>query len=215
LGNAVTDFIASRWNEVHSIIVPTNNVTTSQGIAGRQWWLVGPTSVNPSSATSVPSGFYVANVRSVVGLATANAGKPRPQTREYQFNATTNYSLAGMFDNAYLKRTSIGGSLRWASKSAVSYYGMAPSTDPEYKGAIIDYDPNRPIYDKARTYVDFKLAHDLHLWSDKVKCKIQFNINNVFENGHLQPIAYNPDGTAWGYRIVDPRQFILTVTFDL
>ena len=24
-----------------------------------------------------------------------------------------------------------------------------------------------------------------------------------------------PDGTAWNYRIIDPRQFILTATFDL
>jgi hypothetical protein len=92
---------------------------------------------------------------------------------------------------------------------------MPSTSDPEYKGAIVDYDSNRPIYDKPRTYVDFKLAHDLPLWSNKVKCKIQLNVNNVFEDGHLQPIAYNPDGRAWGYRIVDPRQFILTVTFDL
>jgi hypothetical protein len=91
---------------------------------------------------------------------------------------------------------------------------MPPDPDPDYKGAIVDYDPNRPIYDKARTYVDFKIAHDLRLWSDKVRCKLQLNVNNVFENGHLQPFAYNPDGTAWGYRIVDPRQFILTATFD-
>lgn len=214
LGNAVTDFIASRWTAAHAIIVPTTPTTGGNGTAGNPWWFMGATSAT-ASGTSTPSGFYVANVRSVVGLATANAGKPRAQTREYQVNLTTNYRLAGLFDNAYLKRTSIGGSVRWSSRAAVGYYGMPSTSDPEYKGAIVDYDSNRPIYDKARTYVDFKLAHDLPLWGNKVKCKIQLNVNNVFENGHLQPIAYNPDGRAWGYRIVDPRQFILTVSFDL
>jgi hypothetical protein len=27
-------------------------------------------------------------------------------------------------------------------------------------------------------------------------------------------IAYNPDGQAWNYRIIDPRQFILTASFE-
>ena len=44
---------------------------------------------------------------------------------------------------------------------------------------------------------------------------MQLNVNNVFENGHLQPVAVNPDGTPWAFRIVDPRQFILSVKFDL
>jgi hypothetical protein len=214
LGNAVTDFIASRWDGAHAIIVPNTPVTAANSTAGKQWWMMGATSAT-ASGTNTPSGFYVANVRSVIGLATANAGKPRTQTREYQFNLTTNYRLAGLFSNELLKRTSIGGSARWASKASVSYYGMPGNPDPEFKGAIVDYDPNRPIYDKARTYVDFKIAHDLRFLKDRIRCKLQLNVNNVFEDGHLQPFAYNPDGTAWGYRIVDPRQFILTATFDL
>jgi hypothetical protein len=47
-----------------------------------------------------------------------------------------------------------------------------------------------------------------------VRTRLQLNITNVLENGRLQPIAYNPDGQAWNYRIIDPRQFILSVTFD-
>ena len=34
-------------------------------------------------------------------------------------------------------------------------------------------------------------------------------------NGRLQAISAYPDGTPNAYRIVDPRQFILTATFDL
>jgi hypothetical protein len=28
-------------------------------------------------------------------------------------------------------------------------------------------------------------------------------------------VAVNPDGAPFAYRIIDPRQFILTATFDL
>ena len=43
--------------------------------------------------------------------------------------------------------------------------------------------------------------------------KIQLNIDSALENGHLQPIAANFDGTPWAYRIIDPRQFVLTNSF--
>jgi hypothetical protein len=33
--------------------------------------------------------------------------------------------------------------------------------------------------------------------------------------GHLQPTAVNPDGSPWRFRIIDPRQFIASATFDL
>ena len=42
-----------------------------------------------------------------------------------------------------------------------------------------------------------------------------FNVRNVFESGRLQRVAVNPDGGAWAFRIIDPRQFILTATFSL
>ena len=70
-----------------------------------------------------------------------NAGKPRPQTREWRFSATTNYRLAGLSDSPWLKRLSVGGSLRWEDKAALGYYGSAPLAN----GAIVDLDPNRPL----------------------------------------------------------------------
>ena len=55
----------------------------------------------------------------------------------------------------------------------------------------------------------------MRLFDEKTRCRLQLNVRNVFENGRLQPFVYNPDGTPWNYRIIDPRQFILTATFDL
>jgi hypothetical protein len=40
-------------------------------------------------------------------------------------------------------------------------------------------------------------------------------VQNVTESGHLQGVAVNPDGTFNQYRIIDPRQFIFTTTFNL
>ena len=214
LGTAVNDYINSRLDAVKKIVVPTNSQTTANGTAGKTWWDISPTNPN-ATGTSTPAGFYVANVKSVIGLATANAGKPRAQTREYSANLTTNYSFREWADIRWLKTASIGGSMQWASKAAVGYYGAAPSTDPAYKGAVIDYDPNRPIYDKPRANVDLWASSGLKLWHGRVQCLLQLNVRNAFESGRLQPISYNPDGTAWNYRIVDPRQFVLTATFNL
>jgi hypothetical protein len=59
------------------------------------------------------------------------------------------------------------------------------------------------------------MAYRTRMFSNKVGTTIQLNVRNVQENGRLQPISAYPDGTPNGYRIVDPRQFILTATFDL
>jgi hypothetical protein len=40
-------------------------------------------------------------------------------------------------------------------------------------------------------------------------------VRNVLEDGRLQAIGVNPNGQPYNFRIIDPRQFILTATFDL
>jgi hypothetical protein len=104
----------------------------------------------------------------------------------------------------------VGGAMRWEDRAALSYYGAAPI----FNGAVVEYDPNRPIYDKARAYYEFWTSYRTRLFN-KVGVRFQLNVKNPFEDGRLQPFVYNPDGTPWNYRIVDPRQFILTATFDL
>jgi len=58
------------------------------------------------------------------------------------------------------------------------------------------------------------VAYRTRLWS-KTGLTIQLNVRNLQENGRLQPVNAYPDGTPWTYRIVDPRLFILSATFDL
>ena len=76
-------------------------------------------------------------------------------------------------------------------------------------------DRNRPVFDDSRFYVDLSAGYGLRLFSDKVRTRLQLNVRNALEGGRLQAVAVNPDGAPFAYRIVDPRQFILTATFDL
>jgi hypothetical protein len=112
-------------------------------------------------------------------------------------------------DRDWIKRFTVGGALRWEDKGAIGYYGVE-----QLPAVITALDPNRPIYDKARAYVDLFTSYRFKL-SDKIGATLQFNVRNVQENGRLQPVSAFPDGTPNAYRIVDPRQFILSATFDL
>lgn len=157
-----------------------------------------------------PQAYFERNVLTEVGLAKALEGAVAPNQRIYHVNFLTNY----VFTTGKLKGFSVGGSERWESKAAVGYYGKAanPVTAPTVINAS---DITRPIYfDNGNYYTDIWFAYTRKVFNDKVRMKIQLNVNNALENGGLVPIAANWDGTPWAYRIIDPRQFVLTTTFD-
>ncbi|HEX2862118.1 MAG TPA: TonB-dependent receptor, partial [Lacunisphaera sp.] len=110
-----------------------------------------------------------------------------------------------------LSKLGVGGSLRWRDEASVGFLG-APA-DPD--GIVREYDPTKPVWEKGETTVDLNVKYSLRLFNDKVHCRLQLNVNNVFEDGKLKPVAVNPDGTPWAFRIIDPRQFILSASFDL
>ena len=150
------------------------------------------------------------NVRAPLGLALAGEGLSRPQIRRYRANFVTNFRLAAITDQRFLKRFNVGGSVRWEDKSAIGYWGAQ-----QPPAIITDYDRSRPIYDPAHYYVDLLAGYRTRLFSDKVATTIQLNVRNVTEGGRLQAIGANPDGTFTGYRIISPRVFILSATFEL
>jgi len=63
--------------------------------------------------------------------------------------------------------------------------------------------------------VDAFISYKTKFWRDKVGTTFQFNVQNLGENGRLQPIGAFPDGSISTYRIVDPQKFIFSVSFDL
>ena len=192
---AVTRWIEERMPVWTSIIDPEIN---------RPWW------TERYNGTNSPSQFFAASVKTPYDVAVANQGKTRPQIRKYRFNLSTSYRLAGLgFDREWLKRFTVGGAVRWEDKGAIGYYGVE-----QLPAIITTLDPRRPIYDKARAYFDFFTSYRLKLYN-KVSTTLQLNVRNIQEDGRLQPISAYPDGTPNAYRIVDPRQFILSATFDL
>ena len=60
------------------------------------------------------------------------------------------------------------------------------------------------------------MRYRTRLWANRINASYQLNIRNLQESGdRLQAIGAFPDGTPHTYRIVDPRQFVLTATFEL
>ena len=144
-------------------------------------------------------------------MAVAVQGKPRTQTREWRANFFTNLRLSGLTEQRWLKNLNVGGGLRWEDKASIGFYGAAPDAN----GIVRSLDADRPVWDKSRYYVDLMAGYDLRLYNGKIRTRIQLNVRNLFEDGRLQAIAVNPDGSPWAFRIIDPRQFILSFTFSL
>jgi hypothetical protein len=195
LAPGVSQWITERLPVWQSIIDPE---------LGRPWF------TERYAGNSSASQYLASSVVSQLNVAKANEGKSRPQIRKYRANVSTSYRLAGLSDHRLLKPLTIGGALRWEDKSAIGYYGKE-----SLPAVITELDPARPVYDKARLYADAFVAYRTRLFARKIGATFQLNVRNLQEGGRLQAISAFPDGTPNGYRIVDPRQFILTATFDL
>ncbi len=134
-------------------------------------------------------------------------GQAAPGQRKYRWSFLTNYS----FDEGMFKGFSVGGSQRWEDKAVIGYYGKV---NPGNGTDLTLSDTSRPIYDEAKSYTDLWVGYGRKIWNGKVGMKIQLNVANVFEDGGLQVVGVNYDGSPSSYRIIDSRQFVLTTKFD-
>ncbi len=163
------------------------------------------------NATNSAATNYTTFVEGPLAVYRQLEGRPRPQIRKYSAKFNTRYQLSGLTENRILKNMSVGGSLRWTDKGAIGFYGVQA-----LPARITALNPNRPIYSPAETFVDLFASYSTRIFRDKVKARFQLNVKNVQENGGgLQATQAFPDGTPLAYRIIDPRQFILSASFDL
>jgi hypothetical protein len=162
------------------------------------------------SAQQMPINYLPGNVSSPLAIAQQTVGKSLPQVRKYRANLSTNFYLRGITQQRTLRKINFGGAVSWEDKAAIGYYGLQ-----QLPAIITQLDRDRPIYDQRHFYVDLLAAYRTKILSDKIGLTIQLNVRNVQEGGRLQAVSAFPDGTPNAYRIVDPRQFILTATFDL
>jgi TonB-dependent Receptor Plug Domain len=137
-------------------------------------------------------------------------GKSSPNVRKYNARVSASLNLAGITSNRIARDFTVGGALRWEDKGAIGYYGIADAN-----GIYQTLDASRPIYDKAHLYVDLFLRYQTTLFGGRVPTSFQLNVKDLGDKVRLQAIGANPDGSISSYRIMDPAQYIFTVTFDL
>jgi hypothetical protein len=160
---------------------------------------------------------YAAEVLNVYNPLIQNAGKPRPQTRRYSLAATTSYNLAGIAgDNRILKNLRIGGGASWASKAAIGTKYATPEFDLTTNAYLVRrIDPSALYYDDPVFTANAFASYAFKLNKGRIRSSVQLNVQNMLEDGRLQPVAVRTDGTPWAFRIVDPRLFQLTFNFEL
>ncbi len=189
--------IAQRLPLWQSIIDPRTNT---------RWW------TSDYGGTRTAEFYYYNSVLAPLTLAQATEGARRAQVREWRANLSTSYRLAGITEQKHLKRMTVGGAARWEDRSAIGYYGIPVGGDISL---ATEYDKDRPIWDPANTYLDAFVTYNTRLFSDKIRARFQLNGRNLQEGGRLQGIGAYPDGRAHTFRIINPRTFIFSATFDL
>ena len=192
------------WTSLRADVVPGDG-------KGRLWWDTAPADFYSGGETRTPQTRWIQDQFGAYWAAATNAGRPRTQMREYRATAISNYS----FTEGMLKDFNLGGAVRWESKASIGFLAAAPETSGPYQGAVLFLDSDKPIWDKARAYLDLSAGYRLKLLSSKVPTRLQLNVKNAFEGGRLQAIGVNPDGRGYAFRIIDPRQFILSASFEL
>lgn len=217
-GSTIEDWIASRmpiWERVEDprfTATDAPNIRTGatghllwRYIAGTQFTAFGYNNTN-SAATN-----YTTFVEGPLAVYRQLEGRPRPQMSKYVSKFSTRYRLSDITENAILKNMTVGGSMRWTDKKAIGFLGVQslPAT-------ITALDANKPVYTPAETYLDLFVAYRTRLFRDRVRANFQINARNVGEKGGgLLPTQVFPDGTPLAYRIIDPRQFIISASFEL
>lgn len=156
---------------------------------------------------------FLSFVQAPLEVITETQGKPTATLSRYNFRLATNLQLSGITDRSILKNFSVGGAVRWQSKQAIGYYGLDYQNLLATNQPINHLDPNNPVWEGAQWYFDAFLAYKTKLFN-RFGVTFRLNVKNLQEPGGLKPIRAFPDGTPYAYRIVDPRQFILTTTFD-
>ncbi len=205
MATSIADYIARRWDIWQSVVDPRTRAAGPDGVLNTaddtfaKWW------TNKYGSTSAED-FYNVSVIGPYKIAVANQGKPRSQVREWRYNAFTTVQLAMFTDNKWIKNMSVTGAARFQDKASIGFYQA--ENDPS------SYDPNRPIYDKARWDFDAGMSYRQRIWKNRVGMRLQVNVRNLTEGGRLNPIGALPNGEIHTYRVVDPRLFQFTAAFD-
>jgi hypothetical protein len=164
-----------------------------------------------NNAFANPQANYNGVVAPQLALDRDLQGQSVQGQRKYRWSFLTSYT----FTEGFLKDFTFGGNERWEDKAVIGYAGKASGVNLYNGVPVLDYsDVTRPYYDSAQYYTDVWISYRRPILNNKVRMKVQLNVSNVFESGSLRPVLVNFDGTPYSYRIIDPRLFTLTTSFD-
>ncbi|HWA24202.1 MAG TPA: TonB-dependent receptor plug domain-containing protein [Lacunisphaera sp.] len=169
---------------------------------------------NSAGAINTPATTYTSIVESVLFPVIAQQNTKASNLREWSTTVLSSYR----FTKGMLKGLVVGGQYNWQDKAVAGYQSLLdPATyaRPNASTANIVFpDLTKPIYTPAIDSLDLFASYSRKIFSDKVNMKIQVNVRDVMEDGGLQAVVFNQDGTPAQYRIKDPRTWFVTTTFD-
>lgn len=139
--------------------------------------------------------------------AKALNGQRAGEVREWKVNMFTNYS----FSEGMLKGLGVGGGVRWEDESTIGYDVSTLTNEVGQDYDIIDV--TKPFYADAETTVNLWASYNKPL-SEKLRWKIQVNVNNVFGSNKVIPISTQPGGAGAVYRIKEGTSWSVTNTFS-
>ena len=125
--------------------------------------------------------------------------------RKWRVNLVNSYD----FTRGILKGFGVGGAVRWRDKASV---GLPLITRPDGSRA---QDIDHPFYDNGLTDIDGWLSYKTKLWQDKVRARFQLNARNLLDRRELLPQKADTTGVNRLFALQNPRQLILSATFDL
>jgi hypothetical protein len=184
-----------------------------QGEAGNAQGLNDAAS-NTAGAINTPATTYTSIVEAVLFPVIAQQNTRAANQREWSTTILSSYTI----QKGRLKGFTFGGQYNWQDKAVAGYQSLLDPTTYARPNAttanIVFPDLTKPIFTPAIDSIDLFASYRRKIFSDKVNMRIQVNVRDVMENGGLQAVVFNQDGSPAQYRIKDPRTWFVTTTFD-
>ena len=195
-----------------------SNVPSEYGAKEQEWydWALDYVKQNYPQSLNISSRQGIRNVletlaedfqdyQTVLQQMKSLAGRRDSRQPEYTGSLVTGYD----FTRGLLKGSGIGGSYRYRGRTAIGYAFLPGSTTL--------FDPNKPFYASTLNPVGVFAYHKFKI-GEKVRCRVQFNADNINGNEKLTPWLATDDGTGKpvivNYAVGSGKTYALSATFD-
>jgi len=195
-----------------------SNVPSQYGSKEAEWydWALAYVKQNYPQSLNISSRQGIRNVtetlaedfvdyQTVLQQMKSLAGRRDSRQPEYTGSLVTGYD----FTRGLLKGSGIGGSYRYRGRTAIGYAFLPGSTTL--------FDPNKPFYTKTLNPVGLFVYRKFNV-SQKVRCRVQLNADNINGNEKLTPWLATDDGAGRpaivNYAVGSGKTYALSATLD-